>query len=117
MTLRLPWPPSTNRVWRNLSGRTVMSAEGRTFRANALADITGQGAPRIKGPVSITLDLYPPTRQRMDADNRIKSTLDALQHAGVIEDDSLVQQLTVTKHPSEGKPGRAVVTISPWREA
>ena len=38
----LPWPPSVNHYWRTphrgpLAGRTMISAEGRTYRSDALS--------------------------------------------------------------------------------
>ena len=39
--LTLPWPPSVNRYYRNVSGVTKISAEGRAYRAavvNLLAE-------------------------------------------------------------------------------
>ena len=35
--LTLPWPPSTNTYYRNIAGKTLISAKGREYRA-AVAD-------------------------------------------------------------------------------
>ena len=35
--VQLPYPPSTNRMWRNHRGRQVLSAEGRAYQGKTLA--------------------------------------------------------------------------------
>ena len=54
--------------------------------------------------------LAAPSKRTIDIDNRIKSCLDALQDAGVFEDDSQVDQLTVIRMPVS-KGGYASVVI------
>ena len=53
-TVTLPWPPSTNRIWRNVavSGkpRTLLSQEGRVYRKAAadaclVAKLAGKQIP------------------------------------------------------------------------
>lgn len=40
--LTLPWPPSTNSVWRNVHGRTLLSRKGRQFRKDVATAVAGQ---------------------------------------------------------------------------
>lgn len=43
------------------------------------------------------IDAYPPDRRRRDLDNILKSLLDSITHAGVIEDDSLIDDLHIVR--------------------
>ncbi|EIU7559412.1 hypothetical protein L6F17_004609, partial [Providencia rettgeri] len=46
ITLIPPFPPSVNACWRNINGKTLISAKGRAFRASAIAAIYTQLRPR-----------------------------------------------------------------------
>jgi crossover junction endodeoxyribonuclease RusA len=43
------------------------------------------------------MDAFPPDRRRRDLDNLAKPTLDALEHAGVYEDDSQIDLLIIRR--------------------
>jgi crossover junction endodeoxyribonuclease RusA len=109
----LPWPPSVNHYWRNFRGRMVIGARGRQFRTEALVAIREQRIPadHLGGPLRVELVANPPDRRRRDLDNLQKALLDAVVAAGVIEDDSHIDDLRVTR----GKvlPGGSV-TVSIW---
>lgn len=60
--------------------------------------------------------LHPPDNRRRDADNSLKSCLDALTCARVYEDDSLIQRLTVTKKEPQPPDGLAVVRITEYEQ-
>jgi crossover junction endodeoxyribonuclease RusA len=40
---------------------------------------------------------FPPDARRRDLDNLLKSLLDALQHAGIMEDDGQVDMLSIER--------------------
>jgi crossover junction endodeoxyribonuclease RusA len=111
--LVLPWPPSVNTVWRTIvikgAGRTLLSAEGREYR------LTVQRiAKRVFGlqrvfakddRLEIELLACPPDNRRRDLDNILKATLDAITHAGIWHDDSLVDDLRIKRglvRPADG---------------
>lgn len=116
ITIELPWPPSTNRIWRNVVVRgrpqTLLSVEGRQFRTLAaqhclIARVAGKN---LAGRLDVSLVAMPPDRRARDLDNVLKATLDALTHAGVWLDDSQIDRLTVSRGEIT-KGGRLVVTI------
>ncbi|HSW45687.1 MAG TPA: RusA family crossover junction endodeoxyribonuclease [Phycisphaerae bacterium] len=111
-TIELPFPPSANHYYRRVGHRTLISREGRGFRTNVCA-LLGGGGPRkppMGGRIALTMDAFPPDRRRRDLDNIQKSTFDALQHAGVYEDDSLIDAIVAIRHePVSG--GRLVVRV------
>jgi len=58
------------------------------------------------------MDAFPPDRRRRDLDNLMKSTQDALEHAGVYEDDGQIDLLSVQRR-SVLPDGQIVVSIEP----
>lgn len=116
MSFTIPYPPSINHYWRNFRGRMVISQEGRAFRQNVcalLASGRGNGPrkPPSEGRIALAMDAFPPDRRRRDLDNIQKATLDALQHAGVYEDDSQIDLLLARRR--ETVPGgRLVITMN-----
>ena len=103
ISITLPWPPSTNRIWRNVVVRgkpqTLLSKEGREFRSLAgkhclLSGISGK---KLSGRIEVTLVASPPDRRHRDLDNVLKATLDALTHAGVWLDDSQIDRLEISR--------------------
>ena len=100
MNLVLPWPPSVNRMWRNVviggAARTLLSTEGRQYRETVARIVarTWTGGT-IRTPFDLTIRRCPPDRRKRDVDNLLKGPLDALTHAGVWADDSLICDLHV----------------------
>ena len=103
--LQLPWPPSINHYWRHVGPRTLISREGRTFRRNVCV-LLGGGGPRKPpsgGRIALAMEAFPPDRRRRDLDNIQKPVLDALEHAGIYEDDSQIDLLLTRRR--ERMPG------------
>lgn len=115
ISLILPFPPSVNACWRNINGKTLISAKGRAFRANAAAAIYEQLRRRPKAiteHVSVIVKMYPPSNRRMDIDNYLKAPFDALTHAGVWSDDVQVRRAVIEWHEVV-KGGRFEIEIRP----
>lgn len=92
----LPYPPSINHYWRHYRGRMVISRQGRTYREQVcalLATSGSAGKPPDDGRIALAMDAFPPDRRRRDLDNIQKPVLDALEHAGVYQDDSQIDLL------------------------
>jgi len=116
VNLALPWPPSVNHYYRHVGPRVLISKDGRKYRETVGAIARRAGNPMFSVPVEVDIDLYPPDNRRRDVDNSLKSCLDALTCAGVYEDDSLIQRLTVTKKPPEPPNGLALIRISEYEQ-
>jgi len=58
------------------------------------------------------MDAFPPDRRCRDLDNLQKPVLDALEHAGVYEDDSQID-LLVTRRREVVQNGRLQVDVMP----
>ena len=115
-TVTLPWPPSTNRIWRNVSvagkPRTLLSQEGRVYR-KAAADacqVAKLAGKQISDRLALRLVVQAPDRRARDLDNTVKAVQDALTHAGVWLDDSQIDRLLVERGPVV-KGGMVSVTV------
>ncbi|WP_287416611.1 RusA family crossover junction endodeoxyribonuclease [Oceanithermus sp.] len=106
--ITLPWPPSVNRYWRNINGRTLVSREGRAYRAAVLSEVLLQGAAQhYRGRLRMVIVAHPPDRRRRDLDNLVKAIQDGLEFAGVFDDDGQIDDLRVVR--AERVPGGRVV--------
>lgn len=103
ITLTLPWPPSANVYYRNVAGKTLISAEGRAYR-KAVADqvLIQRGAKLLAGRLHVSIDAHVPDKRRRDLDNLLKSVLDSMTHAGCWLDDSQIDALMITRGPIGG---------------
>jgi crossover junction endodeoxyribonuclease RusA len=87
-----------NTMWRNFRGHTVMSKAGRDFRENVIQFVIDNNIPKFGDKkLKITLILRPRDKRKIDIDNRIKAVLDALEHAGVFDDDFQVDHIEMIR--------------------
>ena len=94
-TLTLPWPPSVNHYWRSFQGRVLISKAGREYR-DLVSLMAGAHRPCL-GRLAVEIVAHPPDHRRRDLDNIAKAMLDAMQHAGLYEDDSQIDRITITR--------------------
>ncbi len=113
MILTLPFPPSSNRYWRNFRGRVVKSQEARDYQqaVSCLANVgASNGFPTLlTGAVGLQLNFYRPQR-RGDLDNRVKILVDALQGIAY-SNDSQVSELHAFLHDDKQNPR---VEVEAW---
>lgn len=102
--LVLPYPPSVNGYWRHtmIQGkpRVLISAEGRKYRTQVHHAVLLHTPGHRKAPAGrlvVHITAHAPDRRARDLDNINKGLLDALVHAGVMADDSLIDRLTVER--------------------
>jgi Holliday junction resolvase RusA-like endonuclease len=102
-----------NHYWRHVGSRVLISRQGRQYRQD-VAQRVQAGRP-LTGRLAVHLQVFPPDKRRRDLDNLQKPLLDALQHAGVYEDDSQIDWLSCERMPASG--GRVIATVAesnPW---
>ena len=116
---RLPWPPSINAYWATGTSSkhgvpmTYLTHRAKQFRVDVWAVVWQQhnGPPKkLTGRLAVLIELSAGTKRKYDIDNFCKGTLDALMHAGVFEDDELIDELIVRRLPVK-PPGCCDVTV------
>ena len=115
-TYLLPWPPSVNKALTVSRGRKVLSPKTRKWQNLAAEELSLQKPEPVKSPAWITIVLYPQDKRRFDIDNKVKSVLDALVAAKVIEDDCCRDLMSIVVNLGEIVPeARALVVVGHHR--
>jgi crossover junction endodeoxyribonuclease RusA len=86
-SISLPFPPSTNRLWRVVDGRAILSKSYRDWIAAAGVELMAQRPKKHQGPVAVNIRVGMPDGRKRDLDNLQKACLDLLRRHGVIEED------------------------------
>lgn len=111
LSIELPLPPSVNSYWRKSPRGMYITKQGKDFRQDVAEIIAASDAVKFG-----TARLYMAVRMCMrdkrgsDLDNRLKALCDALEHAGVFDDDEQIDGLSVTRGPIV-KGGRCYVWL------
>ena len=119
LSVTLPWPPSVNHYYRHVGRRVLISRAGQEYRRTVCgllgrpataSSASGNRKPPRSGRVALAMDAFPPDRRRRDLDNTLKAICDSVQHAGVYEDDSQIDLLTVRRRRVR-KGGMVVIDV------
>ena len=108
MNIVLPYPPTVNTYWRKFNNRMVISAKGRQYRKDVMQQL--DGCETLHGRLSVTIIATMPDRRKRDLDNILKSLLDAMDHAGLFDDDEQIDELHVLRAGVE-KPGNVAISL------
>ncbi len=90
----LPWPPSTNEIWRQAGRRVILSESYRLWKKQADMAVIANGCwrHRVRMPAAFTaeimLDRARRRRGTSDVDNRIKAVLDWAQRVELVRNDA-----------------------------
>lgn len=115
--LRLPFPPSTNALWRYVApGKVSLSQEARKYLHDGLRALRAQQWTAWPADVRLKVALKVcepdnPDWRGADLDNFSKAVLDLLQKGGVVVNDSQFDRLIVIRGEREGN-GCVYVHIS-----
>ena len=111
-TITLPWPPAVNNLFLNVGKRRIRAPRYDAWMLEAQAAVLQQRPGKIKGEFDVEMACERPDRRRRDLDGLFKAPMDLLVKMGVIEDDSLAQDIRaywVIKTPA--KPGCVRITL------
>ena len=124
ITLQLSLPPTANhRLMPSGSGRRlILAPEYRQWQQAAHWQLRSQILPDImdfmplQQALQLDIRVYFPDRRRHDLDNVLKGLQDLLVEEKIIADDSLIQQVTLSR-AGISRPGHAVLTLQVMAQA
>jgi crossover junction endodeoxyribonuclease RusA len=109
--LVVPHPPSVNTYWGFHGHRRYLTPAALAFKRAVLLAVAVHEAPSFGSQrLALSVTLYGRDRRMRDLDNALKPLLDALQQAGLFDDDSQIDQLSVARGPIQ-KGGKAEISI------
>lgn len=94
----LPWPPTGNTATRHANGAHYLTEEHKAYRRTVAELVRGMRLPTLIGRLQVHVTFAPPDRRRRDLDNAWKVVGDALQHAGLYEDDAAIDRLLLERN-------------------
>jgi Holliday junction resolvase RusA-like endonuclease len=112
----IPFPPSTNKLWRISGRRNHLSAEYQAWRKQADMAVIANGTwrNRVAMPAHFTALILLSTEHRTartDGDNRIKACLDWAQRIGLITNDAKCDEVTARWVPTHEAPHGARLVL------
>ena len=112
MKLTLPFPTSINAAYATnfKTKRRFKSQKYSQWVAYAEACVMEQHPERISGPVKVLYEYGRPDKRRRDVGNYEKVISDLLVSCGLIEDDSLIEEITLRWADVDG----VEITVTKW---
>ena len=107
--LILPFPPSVNTYYRRGQHATYLSKAGRDYKETVADIVAEEQIQTISGRLYVSIALSSKTKREYDIDNRIKAVLDALQDAGVFDDDEQIDEINVVRREPGGDYAKVLV--------
>ena len=106
ISLKLPYPPTSNHIHTVVRGRKILSTAARAYYKVVAIEVLMQlgSVPELTGRLNVRIIATMPDKRRRDLSNLIKVTEDAMQKAGVYKDDSQIDNLQIIRSAVE-KPG------------
>lgn len=96
-SLTLPLSPTINSYYGAKGNTRWIKPAGVAFRAEVALAVRLQKLPKLDGRIWLCVRVCPRDKRAQDLDNRIKSLQDALQHAGLFDNDSQIDHLEVKR--------------------
>jgi crossover junction endodeoxyribonuclease RusA len=118
LTFKLPYPPSVNHYYGRNNRRTFINDRGKAYRQLIYCTLhqcigkegNWDGEP-LNGDLKVQITIFPPDKRKRDMDNTKKALFDALQHAGLFEDDNQICRDFTFRSKNVVKDGCIVFSI------
>jgi crossover junction endodeoxyribonuclease RusA len=111
--LTLPWPPSTNKIWRAVGGRILLAKLARVYKRRLACALPAGPVRPLMGRLVVWMTLHAPTdiNPVWDIANREKLLFDTLTKQRVWGDDSQIDCLMIVRGRPDAGPGRVELAI------
>jgi crossover junction endodeoxyribonuclease RusA len=93
----LPYPPSVNHYWGVSGKQRFIGKKGKEFRQAVAEACLDAQIQTMDGRLAVHVAIWPPDNRKRDVDNTLKPLLDAMEHAGVYENDSQIDELHIIR--------------------
>jgi crossover junction endodeoxyribonuclease RusA len=93
--ITLPFPPSTNNLFKNIGKGRARTAAYNAWINEALWMVKAQRPASVTGRFTFEMLVQRPDKRARDIDNLTKPVLDLLKKAGVIRDDSDAKRIVL----------------------
>ena len=92
-------PPTVNMMYRGLHGHRYKTKATLNFQAGVVLNLrlAWKNRPPYEGRVALFITFTTADHRRWDVDNRVKALQDCFSKAGVIKDDSQIDELHVER--------------------
>lgn len=107
-------PPTINHYYGRRGSRTFLTKRAFAFIKATWAEFHSKRRKKLVGALRMRVWIYPPDRRRRDLDNCLKGLQDAMERAGVFENDYQITDI----HMTRGEPfplGKSVVELTEIR--
>lgn len=112
ITYSLPYPPTVNGLFVEVAGKRIKTRSYREWRDEAGWAIKQQRVRHTAGPVRLMIQCVKPDNRKRDISNLTKAVEDLLVEMRVIDDDSMVMEVT-TRWVNRGPACLVTVFVSP----
>ena len=96
-------PPTINHMYMTAHGRRFRTAECREYQEQVVEQLKAlwNSEPPFTGRVAIHIIFTAKDKRRWDIDNRMKAIQDCLSMAGIIKDDSQIDEIYIERRYTE----------------
>lgn len=111
LELELPLPPSINSYWGFQGHRRFLTPKANQFKSEVAHIVSHQKIKFGTARLSLIATFCFPTKRISDISNRVKALEDALVQAGLMDDDSQIDELHIYRGEI-CKGGKSLIRIS-----
>lgn len=111
--MTLPMPPSTNRLWRNVGKKVILSKEYRAYKARVMPTMRNalhSGWVKTDKPLRVSVTLLKSNGVKFDIDNRFKALFDCMESVGFFFNDNQIVELSAIKK-NNSKETMCIVSV------
>ncbi len=113
MLIRIPPPPSANKMYRSVPGVGVLKSKAYRAWQAEVGWLLKQRPVTGFGQMLVQVKIWVPRFRKRDCDNFLKPIGDALQLYGILKNDNQIERWVVERHDDKD----ALVEVMPFSES